>query len=89
MLKLRVITALWLLPLAMVAIFALPAQWFLILMGVILLGGSWEYKRLAGLAGLMAGHLMVLLQALSIFQSYQHRKPLVFLMVLLLLHFQH
>lgn len=40
MLKQRVTTALWLLPLAMAAIFAMPAQWFLILMGVILLGGS-------------------------------------------------
>lgn len=73
MLKQRVITALWLLPLAMAAIFALPAQWFLILMGVILLGGSWEYKRLAGLAGLMAGHLMVLLQAVIFVALFMSR----------------
>lgn len=64
MLKQRVITALLLLPLVMAALFVAPAQWFLILLAAVLLGGSWEYGRLAGVAGLPAGYLLVLLQAL-------------------------
>ena len=64
MLKQRVLTALFLLPLAMAAIFALPAQWFLVLLAVILLGGSWDYRRLAGFSGHPAGYLLVLVQAI-------------------------
>lgn len=63
MLKQRVLTALLLLPLVMAAIFALPAQWFLLLLAVVLLGGSWEYVRLADVAGRPAGYLLVILQA--------------------------
>lgn len=62
MLKQRVLTALLLLPLVMAAIFALPAQWFLILLAIILLAGSWEYRRLAGFSDNAAGYLLVLLQ---------------------------
>ncbi|HEY5775965.1 MAG TPA: phosphatidate cytidylyltransferase [Xanthomonadales bacterium] len=64
MLKQRVLTALLLLPLVMAAIFAAPAQWFLILLAIILLGGSWEYRRLAGVASHPAGYLMVAAQAI-------------------------
>jgi len=63
MLKQRVITALLLLPLVMAAIFAAPASWFLILLAIILLGGSWEYRRLAGLSDHPGGYLMVIVQA--------------------------
>jgi phosphatidate cytidylyltransferase len=52
-----------LLPLAMAAIFLLPARWFPILLAVVLLAGSWEYRRLAGLSGQLAGYLLVLIQA--------------------------
>ena len=64
MLKQRVLTALLLLPLVMAAIFALPAQWFLLLLAVVLLGGSWEYVRLADVAGRPAGYAMVVMQAI-------------------------
>ena len=64
MLKQRVITALLLLPLVMAAIFAVPAPWFLILLALVLLGGSWEYVRLAGVSGSAAGYLLVLVQAI-------------------------
>lgn len=64
MLKQRVITALVLLPLAMAAIFVLPAPWFLVLLALIFLGGSWEYMRLAGVSSARAGYLMVLVQAI-------------------------
>lgn len=63
MLKQRVITALLLLPLVMAAIFAAPADWFLMLLAIILLGASWEYSRLAGFPGYPGGYLLVLIQA--------------------------
>lgn len=63
MLKQRVITALLLLPLVMAAIFVAPPSWFLILLAIILLGGSWEYRRLAGFSGHPGGYLVVLVQA--------------------------
>jgi len=63
MLKQRILTALLLLPLVMALIFAAPLQWFLILLAIILLGGSWEYLRLAGVAGQAGGYLLLALQA--------------------------
>ena len=72
-LKQRVLTALLLLPLVMALIFALPAPWFPVLLAVVMLGGSWEYRRLAGLSGQSAGYLLVLIQAiiLSVLFSYR------------------
>ena len=64
MLKQRVFTAALLLPMVMAAIFALPAQWFLILVAIILLGGSWEYGHLAGFTGHTSGYLLILVQAI-------------------------
>jgi phosphatidate cytidylyltransferase len=72
MLRQRVLTALVLLPLVMAAIFLLPAQWFLVLVAVILLGGSWEYGRLAGFAGHAGGYLLVLLQALVLLTLFTY-----------------
>ncbi len=75
MLKQRVLTALLLLPLVLAAIFAMPAQWFLILLAFIFLGGSWEYRRLAGFSGHASGYLLVLLQAIilmALFSSKDH-----------------
>lgn len=63
MLKQRVITALLLLPLALAAIFFLPLQGFLLLLAIILLGGSLEYSRLAGLAGRFSAYLLIFIQA--------------------------
>jgi phosphatidate cytidylyltransferase len=85
-LKQRVMTALVLLPLVMAAIFALPASWFMVLIAVILLGGSWEYRRLAGLTGQMSGYLLLLVQAviltlLFIYRTYWHIDILVYLCV--------
>ena len=64
MLRQRVLTALFLLPLVMAAIFAVPAQWFLILLAIILLGGSLEYRRLAGVSNQPWGYLPVIAQAI-------------------------
>jgi len=63
MLKQRVLTALLLLPLAMAAIFALPVQWFLVVLAAILLAGSREFGRLAGFSGSAGSYLLVLVQA--------------------------
>ena len=84
MLKQRVMTALLLLPLVMAAIFALPSQWFLVLIGIILLGGSWEYTRLAGLSGDFSRYFLVLVQAvllvtLFINQSHWGSSILIYL----------
>ena len=63
MLKQRVITAVLLLPIVVAAIFAIPAPWFLMLLALVLLGGSWEYVRLAGVSDSRAGYFLVLVQA--------------------------
>ena len=73
MLKQRVLTALFLLPLVLTAIFVLPAQWFPILLAIILLGASWEYKRLAGISGNTSGYLLVLMQAIILMVLFSYR----------------
>lgn len=72
-LKQRVLTALLLLPLVMAFIFALPAQWFPVLLAVVMLAGSWEYKRLAGLSGQASGYLLVLIQLIILSLLYKYR----------------
>lgn len=73
MLKQRVLTALLLLPLVLAVIFAAPPQWFLVLLGIILLGGSWEYLRLAGVTSQAAGYLLVVLQAVTLAVLFRYR----------------
>ncbi len=73
MLKQRVLTALLLLPLVLAAIFALPAQWFLVLIAAILLRGSWEYSHLAGISGLTARYSLVVLQAVIMAFLFNYR----------------
>ncbi len=64
MLKQRVLTAVLLLPLVMAAIFALPPQWFLVLLAAILLIGSWEYAPLAGYTDAVSGYVLLAVQAI-------------------------
>ncbi len=73
MLRQRVLTALLLLPLVMAAIFAMPATWFLLLLAVVLLGGSREYLRLAGVSGQANGYLLVTLQAVILAILFWYR----------------
>ena len=73
MLKQRVLTALLLLPLVLALIFAAPPQWFLVLLGIILLGGSWEYLRLAGVTSQAAGSLLVAVQAVTLATLFLYR----------------
>jgi len=73
MLKQRVITALLLLPLVLAAIFIAPAHWFLILLAIILLGGSLEYMRLAGLSNQSWKYLPVIVQAIIFAALFWYR----------------
>lgn len=74
MLRQRILTALLLLPLVMAAIFAVPATWFLLLLAVVLLGGSREYVRLAGVSGQANGYLLITLQAVILAILFWYRK---------------
>lgn len=49
MLKQRIITALVLMPLAILAILKLSHLWFALVMGLVLLLGAWEWSRIAGM----------------------------------------
>ena len=73
MLKQRVLTALLLLPLVIAAIFALPTLWFPHLLALILLGGSWEYQRLAGLSGRSDSYILMFIQINIIALLYLYR----------------
>jgi phosphatidate cytidylyltransferase len=57
-------TALWLAPLAFGLIFGLEAQGFSLALAALLLVGAWEFQRLAGLAGSVAGWALIASQAL-------------------------
>jgi len=72
-LKQRILTALLLLPLVIALIFALPVLWFTIVLGIILLGGSWEYQRLAGLSGRASAFILMLLQITTLVLLYEFR----------------
>ena len=74
MLRQRVLTALLLLPLVMAAIFAVPATWFLILLAIVLLGGSREYIHLAGVSRQANGYLLVALQAVILAVLFWYRR---------------
>jgi phosphatidate cytidylyltransferase len=73
MLKQRVLTALILLPLVLAAIFMLPAQWFMVLLALILMQGSVEYTLLAGFSGHFARIPMLVLQGLILLLMYWNR----------------
>ncbi|HIY72029.1 MAG TPA: phosphatidate cytidylyltransferase, partial [Candidatus Luteimonas excrementigallinarum] len=48
MTRTRVIAALVMAPLAIAAVLLLPTQWMVALAAVVVLGGLWEWLRLAG-----------------------------------------
>jgi phosphatidate cytidylyltransferase len=62
MLRQRVLTALVLIPLVLVAIFALPAPWFLVVIGIVMLAGTREYAPLAGFSSATAAYGLVITQ---------------------------
>jgi phosphatidate cytidylyltransferase len=76
MLKLRVLTALILIPLVLAAIFLMPSPWFMILLVFILMRGSEEYTRLAGLSGHKAQVPVLVLQGLIMLVLFRYRANL-------------
>jgi len=63
MLKTRIITALFLVPLFLALIFRASLSWFGLVFAVLMLIGSWEFRRLAGMTTGVFGWLMVVIQA--------------------------
>ncbi len=61
MLKLRLLTALVLVPLVIWAVIALPQPWFAIALGAVLAIGAWEWAPLAGLHAPLSRSVYVLL----------------------------
>jgi phosphatidate cytidylyltransferase len=73
MLRQRVLTALVLIPLVLAAIFALPAAWFLVVLGIIVLAGIREYAPLAGLTGTAGIYALVGTQAVILAALFVNR----------------
>jgi phosphatidate cytidylyltransferase len=63
LLKIRIITALIILPLTLAAVFLAPPWLFRILVAALLLAGCWEFRRIADLAP-RVGWVLLVLQAL-------------------------
>lgn len=66
MLKQRIITALWLLPLALAGFFGLQGHAFTAFVGMIMVLGGWEWARLAGLTA-QAGRIGFAVALLALF----------------------
>jgi phosphatidate cytidylyltransferase len=62
MLKTRIITATFLVPLVFAVIFATSPEWFGRIFAALFLVGSWEFRRLGGLDNGLTGWLMVIIQ---------------------------
>jgi len=77
LLETRVLTALVLLPLAFLLVFAASPTAFGAIMALLLLVGSWEFRKLGGLQGRLGGWLLLLAQAALFFLMFRHRDSLV------------
>lgn len=69
MLKQRIITAIILIPIVLLALFYLPANLFCILSALILLGGAWEWSNLMGLKRCSARLAYLVLMAFLFFDA--------------------
>jgi phosphatidate cytidylyltransferase len=73
MLKQRVLTALVLLPLVLLAIFVLPSAWFPILLAAILLIASREYAPLAGYTNTAGAYVLPIVQGIILAVLFVYR----------------
>lgn len=71
MLKLRVLTALVLVPAAVAAILLLPAMALAAVFAALVLAGAWEWSRLSGLSGVAARSAYTALSALMLWGAWQ------------------
>ena len=76
MLKTRIITALFVAPLAFALIFATNAESFALLVAALLLIGSWEFKKLGAMERGFAGWLMVLVQVVLFYLLFRYSDSL-------------
>lgn len=74
MLKIRVLTAAVLGPLFILGVFYLPAPYFALLVGVVVLMGAWEWARLSGYTGNRPAVATVILAALLMLAAYRFRE---------------
>lgn len=77
MLRTRVITALLLLPLAFLLVFAASPAAFGIIMALLLLIGAWEFRKLGGMQAHVGGWLLLLAQAGLLYTLYYFRDALL------------
>lgn len=70
MLKDRLLTALFLIPIALLAIWFLPAFYFELLITLILIVGAWEWSKLAGFSTAMSRFNYVIAALLGLFCAY-------------------
>ena len=76
MLRTRVLTALVIAPLAFALVFMTsPGRFGLIFAGLMMVG-SWEFRKLAGLQGNIAGTALLLIQALILYLLFQSRSAI-------------
>lgn len=77
MLRTRVLTAMVLIPLAFLLVFAASPALFGIIMALLLLIGAWEFRKLGGMQGRIGGWLLLLTQAGLLFTLYRYRDALL------------
>lgn len=79
MLKQRIITALWLLPLALFGFFGLQGHAFTAFVGLVMTLGGWEWARMAGLDGQPAriGYALVVLVVFLLLGATVPAKPVL------------
>ncbi len=77
MLKTRFLTALIMVPLAFVLVFVANLPWFAIVLAVLMVIGSWEFRRLGGMDRGIFGWLMVFIQAAILFLLFRASENMI------------
>lgn len=72
MLKIRVLTALVLLPLTVAAVLWLPTFWFVLISGMLITYAAWEWGKLTQLSVIMRSFLSLLTSVLVLCIAYMH-----------------
>ncbi len=73
MLKLRIITALLLIPLVVLVDFAVDTRWFALVFGLVIVLGAWEWSRIAGLESAISRSTYVGLTVLLMLVVFEYR----------------
>ena len=73
MLKLRIITAILLVPLVVLVDFAVDTRWFALVFGLVIILGAWEWSRIAGLVSANSRRAYVGLIVLLMLVVFEYR----------------